>query len=227
MKNNVLMLPILLIAFLAAYTVLVFQLQLDHTPAFWAEYGFTLIAFLLQIFAVVVAFSQPTKKDTFLGLPVAMAAGIYLFAQLAWGLVVMNIPAITLATATLVSFLMLAFMFVSIFMASQARQTINQLDESLTQSQSFIKNSRVLLNGISLAAGSEEAERRLAALRDLAQFSDPRSIDSTQAIEAEISEMIEQFAALNQNGEAEKLEMMIDQINEKLTQRNLLLKANK
>jgi hypothetical protein len=227
MKRASMMVVAILAVFLAIYNVLVFLLPLPITSAFWSAYGFTTIAFVLQIFFVIIGFGESDRKSAFIGLSILNVGFIYLILQGIWGMVVMIYLPITDLISTLVSFLLLGWCFLSVFTASNARDMIAETDKKSVHKQAFIQNNRAILEGLLKTPQNEELKKNIATLHDLVRFSDPVSNSAVGDQEAMISQSINELKALvNEGKEAEAAEA-VKRISSLLTERNIQVKALK
>jgi len=178
-----------LLAVFVIYTVVVFLVfgYNARSLAFWFSYWFTLVAFGLNILAVMVLFRRSmTARDWFLGFPVLRDGYIYLGLQFVASVVFMAIPHCSWAIAVAVQAVILAVYLVFAISGLVARETIEQLDTGIATKVRFVRTLQADLTVIAQRCTDAGVKKQVSALADKARYSDPMSSDALAGLEQDI-----------------------------------------
>ena len=169
-------------------SIIAFVIPSAKTPVFWISYGFTGVAFALQIFIWKKAFSEKdTLKSKFLGIPIVHIGIVYLILQIVSFAVFTALPMLPLWSTIVTDILILAICSVRMISADIGRNEIDRVEEKVQKKVFYLKN---LQADIELLADTETDAPAKASLKKLAEairYSDPMSCDELTDIEAKIS----------------------------------------
>ena len=220
MKKRYLSGLVLLIA-LVVFNLLAFAIPHESSAAYWMGYGFTTLAFLLQILFALIAFGQATLlKKAFLGLPIALVGGAYLLVQLGWGFLCMFLPVIGTRPALIVSSLILATYLMVVIVAIIGKGTIEKRDAQVKMKTFFIKSLVVDLEILLACAETERMKQTLAQLLETAQYSDPMSNEALQNVEGRISDRFSELEGAVGRNDNDAVEAICKSIGVLFTERN-------
>ncbi len=187
---------------------------------FWAELGFTFVAFLLTAYTT----QRPESKKLFLNLPLYVIASVYLTIQLIISIVFMAVQTACEPWCYVVSVALLAF-YLCILLATRATvQHIGEVDKSIQQNTAFIKNLILKLEALrDEVDGSRQEE--IEDLISLARYSNLQSCEASREIEISITESVEELDSAIQNNDRDAISEAVDQISKQLRQRDRVCKV--
>ena len=173
-------------------SVIAFVIPTPKAPAFWISYGFTVIAFVLQIFIWKKGFSEKdTLKSKFLGIPIIHIGIVYLILQIVSFAVFTGLPMLPLWSAISTDVLILAICSVCMISVDVGRNEIDRVEEKVQKKVFYLKN---LQADIELLADTETDAQTKGSLEKLAEairYSDPMSCDELTYVETKISAKVE------------------------------------
>lgn len=217
MKNKNLGYAILGILF-ALLSVIVFALPTKKTATFWIAYGFTVIAFAVQIAIWKKSLGrQSTLKSKFLGFPMIHIGIVYLTVQIIAFAVFAAVPALPIWSATVTCAIILGISAVCMIAGEAGRNEIARVDAKVQERVSFIKGLQVDVE--LLADGQTDAEIK-TALKQLAEkirYSDPMSNEALAEIENALSAKITELkTAADQMAVIQELNSLLAERNKKV-----------
>ncbi len=209
---------VLAIAFIA-YTCICFLL-FEKGIVFWAELGFTFVAFLFAAYTT----QQPGSKKLFLNLPLYVITSVYLTIQLIASIVFMAMQTACEPWCHVVSVALLA-LYLCILLATQATvQHIEEVDKSIQQNTAFIKNLILKLEALKDEVDSSQQEE-IKSLISLARYSNLQSCETSQEIEMNIIKSVDELDSAIQNNDHDAISKAVDQISKQLRQRDRVCKV--
>ena len=195
--------------------IIAFVIPTLKTPVFWISYGFTVIAFALQIFIWKKSFSEKDiLKSKFLGIPIVHIGIVYLILQIVSFAVFTALPMLPLWSAIVTDILILATCSVCMISADVARNEIDRVEEKVQKKVFYLKNLQADIELLADAETNAQTKGSLEKLAESIRYSDPMSCDELTDIETKISVKAEELKT------APDKVKMIEEISMLLTERN-------
>lgn len=221
MKNKRVFIGVCFGVIFALYNVLVFAFSDNFTTVFWFAYGFTILAFVLQIVGFFISYGRKTTSDSiFFGISQTLIGMIYLCVQVVIGSIFMIFADMSLKVANIIQIIILAFYIVVYFAALFAKNAVTDIEDKTKEKLLFIK----LLEDDVIALREKATEpvliTRLEKLAELIKYSDPMSHPSLALIEKKITNMMAQLTDKVQNGKMTEVNDLCDEIECLITDRN-------
>lgn len=180
---------VLLAVLAAAWNALVFGIPHRDTAAFWVGYGFTMLAFLLQIAVALAAFGSRGElfsERTFLGLSVARYGVLYLAAQAVWGLITAFVPVFSGSVSAVVSVLLLALFGAAALLSKAGGELAAAAGERVRVNTAFIQSLSLQAEALASKERDPELKKRLEKLAERIRYTDPVSGQGLSKVEAQI-----------------------------------------
>ena len=174
---------------LVVYNILAFVIPFPKNGCFWAAWAFGLVAILLQIPILLLAFRNgETVKSKFYGFPIARVGVIYLIAQmivtvLFFALAFVNCPA---WIPVVISVLVLAAGLLGVIATDAARDEIERQEKTVKVNTSFMKTLTVDAQTLLSRAKSEPVKTVCKKVFEAVRYSDPMSADALSDVESRI-----------------------------------------
>lgn len=187
---------------------------------FWAELGFTFVAFLLAAYTT----QRPESKKLFLNLPLYVITSVYLTIQLIISIVFMAVQTACEPWCYVVSIALLA-LYLCVLLATRATvQHIYEVDKSIQQNTAFIANLILKLEALKDEVDGSRQEE-VEGLISLARYSNLRSCEASQDIETNITESLEALDSAVQNNDHDAISKAANQVSKQLKQRDRICKG--
>lgn len=178
----------------ALISVIAFVIPTPKTTVFWISYGFTVVAFTLQIFIWKKAFSKKdTLKSKFLGIPVVHIGIAYLVLQIVSFAVFTALPTLPLWSAIVADVLILAICSVCMISADIGGNEIDCVEEKAHKKVFYLKNLQADIELLADAEVDSHTKISLEKLAEAIRYSDPMSCDELTDIEMKISAKAEEL----------------------------------
>lgn len=195
--------------------VIVFAVPTLKTVTFWIAYGFSVVAFGLQIGIWQFAFSHSgSLKSKALGIPVVHVGLIYLAAQLVALVVFTALPLIDSWVALVACAVLLALTGISIVGTEFGKQEINRIDNQIQGKVFFIKSLQVDAELLVQQETDPETKTALEKLAEQIRYSDPMSHQALAGLENQIADKLSALKT------AEDKATLINELDSLLTERN-------
>ena len=221
MKNNKLLAGVVGGIIFVLYNILVFTFAGNKTPVFWWAYGFTVLAFLLQVIATCVSYKRNTTvKDVFFGIPLTAISLTYLSAQIVAGTVFMILSGSNLKIANVVQIILLAVYLIFAISALFAKNTVESIAEKTKEKILFIKLLENDVLSLQDKINDPAIQTRLSALSELIRYSDPMSHPSLALLEQKVSNKITMLAEKAESGKMDEVNGLFDEIEALMAERN-------
>ena len=211
----------ILIILLIVFNVVMFAVPVERTFVFWLSYGFTIVAFLLQIGVCTVAFRKAyTMKSKFLGYPIFHIGFGYLLIQLIACAVFTALSVVApMWVALIVYVMLLGLTLICLITVDIARDEITRIEERVKSKVFYIKSLQTSIEILFEKATSEPLKSKLRTLTDTVKYSDPISNETLTTLENDIEDkVIELEKAVIVNNELAV--SLIDELNLLLVERN-------
>lgn len=226
-KSVILGYAICLFVYVLAFLIIPF----NKNAASWISFAFTVIAIVASLVVAGYAF---TAKDTIVskiyGYPIFRVGAYYAIVQLAVGIVICVIAAFVAVpywVALLVSILLLAAAAIGVLITDNARDIIEEADESIKADTKTAARFQISIAGIVDSCDDPNIKTELIKLNELFTYSDPVSSDATKSAEDAIEEMLIELKSLVTDGNADDTKALIKNLTNALKERNRICKANK
>jgi len=211
------------------FSVAVFLIPFPKKSVFWIAWLFEMIAFALQIPIFKLAFDNANElKSKFLGFPVFRVGYLYLGIQTVLSLALLAlsfIPNFPVWLALILCLLVCASGIICGITTDIARDEVERIENVQEKNICAMNLMKSLSSSLIPLTSDTTLQKQLEKLAEDFRYSDPVSSDALTAIETELSSMLNQLQShLKQNTAT------IEEINvlqKKLSQRNILCKANK
>ena len=214
MKKKGMVYAVLGIAFVL-FNVIAFAIPTEKTATFWIAYGFTAIAFLLQIGIWHWAYNdEDTIKSKFLGIPLISVGFRYLAIQIIAFAIFMIFPTIPTWVPIVLCSLILGVSAICLIGAEIGSKEINRVEGKVEKKVFYIKSLQVDVELIAESETDPEVKAELLQLAEKIRFSDPMSNEILAEIEKEISDRIKELKL------SENKKPIITTINALLSERN-------
>ena len=215
---------------LVCFNVIAFVIPLAKNGTFWVSYLFGMLAILLQLVVMKVAFKgAESVRSKFYGFPIARIGVIYGICQILLSFTAMALsPYVPFWIPIVVFILMLAFAAAGCIAADAVRETIEQQDKKLVKDVSIMRNLQSKTNLlVSQSDCGAELKTALAELGEEIKYSDPVSNPATESIEQELFFHIEELQKAVVDGDENSAIALCKKTNGILAERNRLCKLNK
>ncbi len=222
MKKNTKLACGVLVILLVLFNIIAFVVPTSKTATFWIAYGFTVLAFAVQIGVWNLGFKDDDAlKSKFLGVPIIHIGTIYLIVSLAAFAVFMAFPTIAPWAAIIVGALLTGISAICFISADAARDEVQRVEEKAAQKVFYI---RELQGEVEMAAEQEtnaEIKSMLMKLAEKIRFSDPMSSEKLVDLEKTISNKAAELKI------AENKMTIITELDSLITERNKRVKMLK
>lgn len=221
MKNNRLLIGICFGVIFALYNVLVFTFANNFTKTFWFAYGFTVLAFILQIVGFFISYDRKTTpNNTFFGLPLTIIGLVYLCVQIVAGSILMIYADLSLKVANIIQIIVLAGYIVACSAALFAKNVVIEADEKTKDQVLFLKLLENDIVSLQEKCNDPALSTRLENLAELVKYSDPISHPSLSLMEQKITNKINQLIEKAEAGKGLESNDICNEIELLLADRN-------
>ena len=190
MKNNnsknTLGIALIYVILLGVMNLLVFTIFKTHTNVFWLSYGFMTLAFAVQIVSMLLAFRPADVETAFFGIPLASFSIYYLCAALVIGALFMIFQSAGFTLALVIQILVLAAFLIVAIISLMARDTVQQVSETVKENVTNLKSVLVDIEMIGTSCTDAELREALRKLSETVKYSDPMTNDTVAPIEERI-----------------------------------------
>ncbi len=196
-------------------SVIAFVIPTPKTSVFWISYGFTVVAFALQIFIwKKVLSTKDTLKSKFLDIPIIHIGIVYLILQIVFFVVFTVLPMFSLWSAIVTDVLILTICSVSMLSVDIDRNEIDRVQEKVQKKVFYLKNLQADIELLADVETDVQVKGSLEKLAEVICYSDSMSCDELSDIETKISVKAEQLKTTPNKG------IMIEEILMLLSERN-------
>ena len=221
MKNNRILIGVSFGVLFALYNVLVFTFTSNFTTVFWFVYGFTVLAFILQVISFFVSYGRKTTPNkTFFGIPLTLIGLVYLCIQVAISSIFMIFADMSLKVANIIQIIILAVYIVVCSAALFAKNAVTDIDNTTKEKLLFIK----LLENDVIALQERVTEpaliTRLESIAELIKYSDPMRHPSLALVEQKITNKIDLLTEKAQDGKMTEVNDLCNEIELLMADRN-------
>ncbi len=226
-KSAILGYAICLFVYVLAFLIIPF----GKNAASWICFAFTDIAIVASLLVAGYAFaSKDTVVSRIYGYPIFRVGAYYAIAQIAVGIVICAIAAFAAVpywVALLVSVLLFAAAAIGVLVTDNARDIIEEADESIKEDTKNVTRFQIDIAGIVDICEDPDMKNELKKLNELFLYSDPVSSNATKDAEDAIEVMLTELKALVTDGNVDDTAALIKKLTNALKERNRICKANK
>lgn len=171
---------------LGVFNLLVFLISKNRTDVFWLSYAFMTLAFVVQIVSLLLAFKTADIETAFFGIPLASFSIYYLIAELVIGTLFMIFQVAGFTLALIIQLLVLAAFLIIAIISLMARDTVQQIGETIKDNVSSLKSVLVDVEMIRESCSDSDLKESLRKLSETIKYSDPMTNDSVASLEERI-----------------------------------------
>lgn len=212
--------------FLVLILYITVTVPFKKTVIFWIAFGFSVPAFLAQIYTLhTIVRQEIAMKDRTLDFPKLRISILYLIIQLAVSLLLMNFAgriAVWAAAAAEVAVLLLAV--VGFFAVEAACAEVNRQNEQMSGKTAQMQLIKEQIDRLILHSDEEGIKKRLLRLAEELKYSTPVSADSTQETEDDMVSVLAQIEEGTLAGDADTVFVLCDRMTGLLKERERIFK---
>ena len=210
------------------FNVISFAVPFAKSSVFWISYVFGIIAILVQVAVMKIAFSgTDTARSKFYGFPIARIGVVYAIVQIILSILFMALSALIPFWIPLVLFVILLGISAIGFIAADAtRDEIVRQDEKIVKDVSFMRNLQSKMNLLVEQCENPDLKKQVKSLAEDIRYSDPVSNNSLNEIERELYFYIEDLQKAVVDNDENAFEIC-KKAKTVLAERNRLCKLNK
>lgn len=214
---------------LVVFSVIAFVAPFTKTAVFWISYIFGVIAILLQLLAVRVAFKKGSSvKSKFYGFPIIRISLAYMVVQVLLSIVFMIIATIAPTWVPVIAYvLILASGLIGFVAADATRDEIERQDTVLKADTGCIQNLRSIVYALPARIDDAECVKALKALADEFRYSDPVSSDATKNADDELAVLVNELQKAVVDANVENIKTLCRNTSVALGERNRVCKVSK
>lgn len=226
-KNAIRFLIVVGILFVV-FNVISFAVPFVKTAVFWVSYIFGIIAVLVQIPVMKIAFTDTEDaRSKFYGFPIARIGVIYSIIQLILSLIFMGVAVFVPVWIPIILFIIvLGLSSVGFIAADATREEIVRQDKVIVKDVSFMRNIQSKMNVLTAQCQNEEIKKAVSDLAEEVRYSDPVSSDAIKDIENELNNSVDELQRAIVDNDENALEIC-KRTKDILLERNRLCKLNK
>lgn len=123
----------------ALYNLIVFLLRENYTGTFWISYGFTMVAFVIELLLVIFTREEQKQgKNVFYSIPTFICSTIYLSVQLFVGILCMILP-FSIKVVFITQIVVFGVFAVLLMLVIFGKVAIKEKDDSVRMSTEYKK----------------------------------------------------------------------------------------
>lgn len=226
-KNAIRFLIVVGILFVV-FNVISFAVPFVKTAVFWVSYIFGIIAILVQIPVMKIAFTDTEDaRSKFYGFPIARIGVIYSIIQLILSLIFMGVAVFVPVWIPIILFvIVLGISSIGFIAADATREEIVRQDKVIVKDVSFMRNIQSKMNVLVAQCQNEEIKKAVSDLAEEVRYSDPVSSDAIKDIENELNNSVDELQRAIVDNDENALEIC-KRTKDILIERNRLCKLSK
>jgi len=209
---------------LAIFNLLVFAIIRNREPSFWINYGFAILAFLVQpVIWEVILGRNKSLKSKFLGFPIIYVGSIYFCIQMILFVVLVLIPSVSPLLALSINLIVAGVAIISLAIVEIGKDEVSRIEEKVSGKRFLIDELLIEVEMLARSQSDPIIRKVLDELAEKIRFSDPMSSNILAAIEEEIR--LKVFAL--KNFETSKMVESVKDIETLIFKRNSLVLITK
>lgn len=210
------------------FNVVALVVPFEKNGVFWISYVFGLIAILVQLPVMKLAFSgDDSVKSKFYGFPIARISIVYALLQMVLSFLFMIFSHFVPIWIPIVLYvLILGFSAIGFIASDIMREEIVRQDVKIQKNVSFMRNLQSKVNPM-VEQCDDASKKAVKAFAENLKYSDPVSGESLKEIENELSYCIDELQAAIVDGDSDNILVICKKAENTLTERNRLCKISK
>lgn len=208
----------------AIFNLLVFTIIKNRGSAFWINYGFTFLAFLVQpVIWELTLGRNNSLKSKFLGFPILYVGMTYFCIQIILFVVLVLIPKVSPWLVLAINSIVAGVAIISLAIVEIGKDEVSRIEEKVSRKRFFIDELRIEVEMLARSQSDPLMKKTLEELVEKIRFSDPMSSNLLSAIEEEIRLKV---VVLKETDVSRMVEAVKD-IEALIVRRNSLVKTSK
>lgn len=195
--------------------------------AFWAGYGFIMLAFVGQLICTCLALRKASAEKRFYKLPLITLSYSGLIMMLIVGGIVMAVPGLSNWIGALICLLILAFYAVAVLEAVSAAELVKKVDVNVKNSTEVMRSLEIEAENLVSLSTNPEIRRACKNVYEAVRYSDPVSNEETGEIETRIREKIKELKRATENQGSTKTVELSEECRRLIEERNRICKNTK
>lgn len=229
MKKNIIRKYVCCLLILGVFSIYSFVIPFSKTDVFWLGFIFGVIAILIQLFFVRIAFSKEKNiKSKLYGIPIAKIGVIYLITQIIISIIEMATSKFILMwIALIVNIVLLVATLLGTITSEVIKEELVRQD---FQMKNDVENLRELQSKIVAFVDichDMNVKKQLQELADEFKYSDPVSSNDTKEIEEKLKSLLNEIQKELQDENMESVSNLCLCTKDVLIERNRLCKVGK
>jgi hypothetical protein len=200
-QKNLILTALIYAILLGVYNLLVFVIFKNYSSVFWMSYGFTTLAFGVQITSMLLAFKRADIETVFFGMPLASFSFFYLIAQICVGTIFMIFQNIGTTIPLVIQTIMLAAFLVVAIIAIMARDTVQAIGDEVKRKVEQHKATNVDVEMLYSSCSNAELKAKLKKLSETIRYSDPMTNEAIADVDQRIQQKISELRIYCENDE--------------------------
>ena len=193
--KNTLLFCLIYVILLGVFNLLVFTIFKEKNEVFWISYGFTTLAFLVQIGSMFLSFKPADIETAFFGIPLASFSIYYLGVALGVGILFMIFQGAGWVLATVIQVLVLAAYLVIAIISILSRNVVQSVSDNVRQNVANLRAVYVEVEMAIAACQDATLKAMLKKLYETVRYSDPMSTSDVADVEQRILAKIAELRA--------------------------------
>jgi len=221
--KNLILTSIIYAIVIGVYNLLVFVIFKEFSSVFWMSYAFSMLAFGVQYTSMLLSFRKSDVETVFFGLPLASFSVFYLIAQICVGFIFMIFQKIGTTIPLVIQVLVLAIFAVIAIIAIMARDTVQEIGETIKTKIVEHKSKNVDVDVLLATCEDAALKSKLRKISETIKYADPMTTDVIADVEQRIGQKLSELRIYCENGETDEavktcsaLELLYVERNKKL-----------
>lgn len=198
---------------------------------FWITYAFLVVSFLLQV-GTLFAFDRKSGLNAiFFGMPLFGISAFFFGAEAFLSVIFMTLSAFNVNVPTVIvvilQLLVLAAYLVIALLALLAKNHITQLDQTIKQNVTNIRNLQADVLIAMEACTDSNVKEILRKFADDIRYSDPMTVPAVEALDVQIQTTVMEIKTAAYDGKFELVESLVRRGTLQLKERNMKISNSK
>ena len=195
--------------------------------AFWAGYGFIMLAFVGQLVCTCLALREASAEKRFYKLPLITLSYSGLIMMLIVGGIVMAVPGLPNWIGALICLMILVFYVIAILKAVSAAELVEKMDVNVKNSTAAMRSLAAEAENLVSLSTNPEIRRACKNVYEAVRYSDPVSNEETVEIETRIREKVKELKRAAENQESTETVELSEECRRLIEERNRICKNTK
>lgn len=212
--------------FALLYSVLLFVLKKSMSTSNWIAYGFTIIAFLIQILSYGIR-EESTKAFPFFSILSNKICLVYFAVQFLVGGIISMVLSVSSITMFVVGIVILLLYIISALIIKSGTSSIKEIDEFDYQNVARCRKMVAEMQTCEKLLYGSPLSKKVNKLREEIMYSDPVTDTSINGMDKRIENNILLLREEAEDREFEKVEKRLDKLDLLISERKALVMASK